>query len=63
MCIRDRYNTSVYFRLMVRPKVLGCNREAVDDVLQGFLRVGETCAVVTKQQPSDELLGGFRESE
>ena len=43
---------------MVRPKFF-----AVVDLLQGFLRVGETCAVVTKQQPSDELLGGFRESE
>ena len=37
-------------------KVLGCNREAVDDVLQGFLRVGEKGAVVSKQRLSDEFL-------
>ena len=44
----------------VGAKVLGCIREAVDDVLQGFLRVGEKGAVVSKQQLSDEFLGGFR---
>ena len=43
-------------------EVLGCSREAVDNVLQhmGFLRVGEKGAVVSKQQLSDEFLDGFR---
>ena len=40
-------------------EVLGCIREAVDDVLWGFLRVGEKGAVVCKQQLSDEFLNGF----
>ena len=43
----------------VGAKVLGCIREAVDDVLYGFLRVGEKGAVVSKQQLSDEFLDGF----
>ena len=30
-------------------KVLGCIREAVDDVLQGFPFVGEKDAVISKQ--------------
>ena len=29
-------------------EVLGCIRDAVDDVLKGFLRVGEKGAVVSK---------------
>ena len=33
-------------------KVFGCIREAADDVLEGFLRVGEKGAVVSKQQLS-----------
>ena len=41
-------------------KVLGCIREVVDDVLKGFLRVGEKGTVVSKQQLSDEFLAGFR---
>ena len=32
--------------------------KAVDDVLQGFFRVGEKGAVVSKQQLSDEFLNG-----
>ena len=40
-------------------KVLGCIGEVVDDVLWGFLCVGEKGAVVGKQQLSDEFLGGF----
>ena len=40
-------------------KVLGCIREAVDDVLQGFLHVGEKDTVISKQQLSDEFLDGF----
>ena len=43
--------------------VLGCIREAVDDVLYGFLRVGEKGAVVSTQQLSDEFLYGFRAYE
>ena len=43
--------------------VLGCIREAVDDVLLGFLRVCEKSAVVSKQQLSDEFLNGFRACE
>ena len=39
-------------------KVLDCIREAVDDVLLGFLCVGKS-AVVSKQQLSDEFLNGF----
>ena len=44
-------------------KVLVCIREAVDDALSGFLRVGEKSAVVSKQQLSEEFLGGFRACE
>ena len=44
-------------------EVLGCNREAVDDLLQGLLRVGEKGAVVSKQRLSDETLDGFRACE
>ena len=44
-------------------EVLGRIREAIDDVLQGFLRVGENGAVVSKQQLSDEFLDGFRAFE
>ena len=33
----------------VEAEVLGCIREAVDDVLQGFRRVGEKGAVVSKK--------------
>ena len=44
-------------------EVLGCIREAFDDVLWGFLRVGEKGAVVSKQQLSDEFLDGFRACE
>ena len=44
-------------------EVLGCIREAVDDVLYGFLSVGEKGTVVSKQQPSDEFLEGFRACE
>ena len=40
--------------------VLGCIREAVDDVLFGFRRAGEKGAVVSKQELSDEFLDGFR---
>ena len=43
--------------------VLDCIREAVDDVLLGFLRVCEKSAVVSKQQLSDEFLSGFRACE
>ena len=43
--------------------VLGCIREAVDDVLLGFLRVCEKSAVVSKQQLSDVFLDGFRACE
>ena len=41
-------------------EVLGCIREAVDDVLYGFLSVGEKGTVVSKQQLSDEFLDDFR---
>ena len=41
-------------------EVLGCIREAVDDVLYGFLRVGEKGLVVSKQQLSDEFFDVFR---
>ena len=44
-------------------EVLGCIREAVDDVLKGFLFVGEKSAAVSKQQLSDEFLDGFRACE
>ena len=44
-------------------EVLGCIREAVDDVLYGSLRVDEKGAVVSKQQLSDEFLDGFRAFE
>ena len=44
-------------------EVLGCIREAVDDVLYGFLRVEEKGAVVSKQQLSDEFLDGFHACE
>ena len=44
-------------------EVLGCIREAVDDVLYGSLRVDEKGAVVSKQQLSDEFLDGFRACE
>ena len=37
-------------------EVLYCIREAVDDVLQGFLRVGEKGAVVSKQKLSNESI-------
>ena len=37
--------------------------KTVDDVLYGFLRLGEKSAVVSKQQLSDEFLNGFRASE
>ena len=40
-------------------EVLGRIREAIDDVLQGFLRVGENGAVVSKQELSDEFLKVF----
>ena len=43
-------------------KVFGCIREA-DDVLEGFLRVGEKGAVVSKQQHNDEFLYSFRACE
>ena len=38
-------------------------REAVDDVLWGFLHVGEKVAVVSKQQLSVEFLDGFHACE
>ena len=44
-------------------EVLGCIREAVDDVLKGFLRVGEKGPVVSKQQLSGEFLDDFRACE
>ena len=44
-------------------EVLGCIREANDDVLKGFIRVGEKSAVVSKQQLSDEFLDGFHACE
>ena len=44
-------------------EVLGCIREAIDDVLQGFLRVGEKGAVVSKRRLSDEFLDGFHACE
>ena len=37
-------------------EIFGCIREAVDDVLQGFLRVGEKGAVVSKQKLSNESI-------
>ena len=40
-------------------KVFGCIREAVDDVLQGLLCVGQKGTVFNKQQLSDEFLNGF----
>ena len=40
-------------------KVLGCIGEVVDDVLWGFLCVGEKGTVVSKEQLSDEFLDGF----
>ena len=44
-------------------EVLGRIREAVDDVLLGFFRLGKTGAVVSKQQFSDKFLDGFRACE
>ena len=44
-------------------EVLECIREAVDDVLSGFLQVGKKGAVVSKQQFSDKFLEGFRACE
>ena len=44
-------------------EVLGCIREAVDDVLLGFLGVDEKGTVISKQQLSDEFLDGFRACE
>ena len=44
-------------------KVLGCIREAVDDVLSDFFREGEKGAVVSKQQLGDEFLYSFRACE
>ena len=41
-------------------EILGCIREAVEDVLSGFLHVGEKGAVISKQQLSDEFLDGIR---
>ena len=41
-------------------KVLGFIRDAVGDLLYGFLRVGEKGAVISKQQLSNESLDGFR---
>ena len=43
----------------VEAEVLGCIREAGDDVLWGFLRVGEKGADVSKQLLSDEFLMVF----
>ena len=40
-------------------EVLGYVREAVDDVVEGFLLLSEKGAVVSKQQLSDEFLNGF----
>ena len=40
-------------------EVRGCIREAVDDVLQGLLCVGQKGTVFNKQQLSDEFLNGF----
>ena len=44
-------------------EVLGCIREAVDDVLWGFLSVGKKGSVVSKRQFSDELFDGYRACE
>ena len=45
-------------------EVLGCIREADDDVLKCFLRVGKKGAFVSKQQQlSGEFLDGFRACE
>ena len=44
-------------------KVFGCIREAVDDVLQGLLCVGQKGTVFNKQQLSGEFLDGFRACE
>ena len=44
-------------------EVLGCIREEVDDVLYGFLRVGEKGAIVSKQQLNGEFFDGFRACE
>ena len=38
-------------------------REAVDDVLWGFLHVGEKVAVVSKQRSVMEFPNGFRDCE
>ena len=54
MCIRDSLQTDG------ETEILGCFTEAVDDLKYGFQRVGEKGAVVSKQQLSDEFLGGFR---
>ena len=40
-------------------EVLGCIREAVDDVLQSFLCVGKEGAVVSKQRLNDKFLNGL----
>ena len=40
-------------------RVHSCIREVVDNVLWGFLCVGQKGAVVSKQQLSDEFLDGF----
>ena len=44
-------------------EVLGCIREAPNDLPQDLLRVGEKGVVVGKQQLSDEFLNGFRACE
>ena len=44
-------------------EVLCCIKEAVDDVLYGYLCVGEKGAVISKQELSDEFLNGFRACE
>ena len=44
-------------------EVLGCIREAVYDVLYGFLHVREKGTVVSKQRLSGEFLDGLRSCE
>ena len=57
------YNSSLFFRMMVKPKILAALEKAVNEVLCSFLRVGEKGAVVSKQQLSDEFLNGLHACE
>ena len=44
-------------------EVLGCIREVVNDMLQGFICMGKKGTVVSKHQLNDEFLDGFRACE